>query len=886
MAEITKELGRIPVTRGEYEASITYYKDNIVQYKRGSYQVVSESPIVGVPPINDKNIVNPGWTLFAGTLDAQDVVNQIKEQEAKSIQAVAAREAEILAKSDAAEVGFNNTGTSFSGTNVQNALKETDNKLSELESEVIYDVTANNDGTTFSSLSALLSSENLSTLIPTSVRHGGMSIRFVQSSDNKYVQWRLMSDSFNTTPANWQGVDDVPTPDSNNLVKSGGVNDSIIGELILEYNDTILSGKYYWSVRIPSQGDSDFNSYFIVTGISEGTLIFHDKDSKRTLTADFKENEKYAFVYDKDSIDITILTKNSIPVSRDTPITVKIYKDGILLNSLFNAKKIDNIEEQINNIKGNIDNIEGNINNIEGNIDNINEHISKKEITETSSQEKVIISNTGVKIPSEFITRYYQVSDGETYEIQFEENFSSSGFALVSYWNNTNFVETVVETPVMLPKDNIKIVIPSGVNILAVSRDQIVRRVTLYNIGQDIVPNITKYTLQEEVSSSNVTIDIYGNVTPNSMVTTKYYTVSEGHSLRFKFKEDFSSSGFSLISLWNDNVFIGSIVDTPVDLPKDDMYYHIPRGVNKIAVSRNNEVYLKELCNIEQDIIPLIEKNSRKISCLFCGNSVNQDAAAYIPYVLKSLYGEKVDFEIGIAYIGSYTIKDYVEEVITGIKNIEIYSYAHNTDTWTNTGGVSFANVLTAHNWDLVTFQMYKTSSDDGREEDVTLAPQLVRYIKEQTGNGCKVGLVTPATFKDMRSTYMTWQQTILTNNALDCLIDYGATKEFMIAGGFTEEQLSDDDIHSNEGFPCAILALTAVHHLSRIYHFTDRASNFKNRITAEKQATLNIPGGNGHFTTATEVEWYKAVDCALNGYRVGAASYELSNSTLRSQTT
>ena len=228
MAEITKELGRIPVSRGNYQSTTEYYKDNIVQYKRGSYQVVSESPIVGVPPTNDKNIVNPGWTLFAGTLDAQDVVNQIKEQEAKSIQAVADREAEILAKSDAAEVSFNNTGTSFSGTNVQDALKETDNKLSELESEVIYDVTTNNDGTTFSSLSALLSSENLSTLIPTSVRHGGISIRFVQSSDNKYVQYRYMPDDASaiatfTNVANWQGVDGKPVIGSNSLVESGGV---------------------------------------------------------------------------------------------------------------------------------------------------------------------------------------------------------------------------------------------------------------------------------------------------------------------------------------------------------------------------------------------------------------------------------------------------------------------------------------------------------------------------------------------------------------------------------------------------------------------------------------------------------------------------------------
>lgn len=87
----------------------------------------------------------------------------------------------------------------------------------------IYDVSARNNDATFESLQSLLSSDNLSTLIPTAVRSGGMTIRFVQSSDNKYVQYRLMSNDFSTTVSDWQGVDDVPTAESDNLVKSGGV---------------------------------------------------------------------------------------------------------------------------------------------------------------------------------------------------------------------------------------------------------------------------------------------------------------------------------------------------------------------------------------------------------------------------------------------------------------------------------------------------------------------------------------------------------------------------------------------------------------------------------------------------------------------------------------
>ena len=98
------------------------------------------------------------------------------------------------------------------------------------EEAIIFDVSANNNDAVFESLQALLSSSNLSTLIPTSVRHGGMSIRFIHSSDNKYVQYRLMTTSFSSVESDWQGVDDVPTVGSDNLVKSGGVKTNILEE--------------------------------------------------------------------------------------------------------------------------------------------------------------------------------------------------------------------------------------------------------------------------------------------------------------------------------------------------------------------------------------------------------------------------------------------------------------------------------------------------------------------------------------------------------------------------------------------------------------------------------------------------------------------------------
>lgn len=82
---------------------------------------------------------------------------------------------------------------------------------------------------TYANLAAALGTDGEN--VPASVRKGGMSVKFVQSSDNKYVQYRYMGTDVTTAAtftntANWQGVDDEPTSGSENLVKSGGVYNS------------------------------------------------------------------------------------------------------------------------------------------------------------------------------------------------------------------------------------------------------------------------------------------------------------------------------------------------------------------------------------------------------------------------------------------------------------------------------------------------------------------------------------------------------------------------------------------------------------------------------------------------------------------------------------
>ena len=112
-------------------------------------------------------------------------------------------------------------------TALGNAINTEKERAEAAEQAIIFDVSAHNNDVVFESLQALLSSSDLNTLIPASVRQGGMTIRFIQgseqSSDNMYVQYRLMSDEWSATKSNWQGVDEEPTAGSDNLIKSGGV---------------------------------------------------------------------------------------------------------------------------------------------------------------------------------------------------------------------------------------------------------------------------------------------------------------------------------------------------------------------------------------------------------------------------------------------------------------------------------------------------------------------------------------------------------------------------------------------------------------------------------------------------------------------------------------
>ena len=107
-----------------------------------------------------------------------------------------------------------------------------------MQKRSVFDISTNNktngNPTPYADLAAALGTNGAH--IPADERHGGMEVRFIRRTGSgtlqdpyvdEYVQCRLKTTDFSTTPSDWECVDVTPTPNSKNPVESGGVYTAI-----------------------------------------------------------------------------------------------------------------------------------------------------------------------------------------------------------------------------------------------------------------------------------------------------------------------------------------------------------------------------------------------------------------------------------------------------------------------------------------------------------------------------------------------------------------------------------------------------------------------------------------------------------------------------------
>ena len=193
--------------------------------------------------------------------------------------------------------------------------------------KITYDVSANNDGATFESISALLSNDNLDTLIPLTVRYGGMSIKFIQNNYDTYTVER--TEGLTTEPSGYHITDNIDP----------GIINGVYTAVQLSVLNTIS--------KLPTVVNASTIYYIAIT-----KTVFEEQITTYTkwvVTKKSDSNERYVQYrlssptwstneYDWKNDDLDIFSEQFKPAVVNWAFSKKINGDGSTINE--NSSKI------------------------------------------------------------------------------------------------------------------------------------------------------------------------------------------------------------------------------------------------------------------------------------------------------------------------------------------------------------------------------------------------------------------------------------------------------------------------------------------------------------------------------------------------------------------
>lgn len=294
---------------------------------------------------------------------------------------------------------------------------------------------------TYDSLDALLSDADLDTIIPAGVRHGGMRIMFVQSSDNKYIQARLRANSFTTDLIEWQIVDEdfkdyVYDESSDYTMTVGGFINGENGNI--NNND---AWSYSNFIDINATGIVSFYSF--LSGY--GGIAFYDANKVFISGVIGYGAEKRTPNIPANAVYVRFSNRNTMLQSSK----VKVF-------ATYLRKTYKVFDEKINTSFGILNNkIEQNITDLTENLIDISTLIAGKYVKYDSGGVYSLGDN--------YATDYIPVKEGD--ELSFIDVFvnTSDSRGLAWYDTSMNYVGEGIQ---YTKAQNQKIIVPNGVRYL------------------------------------------------------------------------------------------------------------------------------------------------------------------------------------------------------------------------------------------------------------------------------------------------------------------------------------------------------------------------------------------------------------------------------------
>lgn len=313
-----------------------------------------------------------------------------------------------------------------------------------------------------------------------------------------------------------------------------------------------------------------------------------------------------------------------------------------------------------------------------------------------------------------------------------------------------------------------------------------------------------------------------------------------------------------------------------------DYYLTIPSGVNKLRLcwyGGANNIYCAKLTS--QKVSDLINDVGKEISILFVGNSLTQDAIAYLPYVLKQIKPE-LKYKFYIWYNGGKTLAQQYE-YFTNNTPCEIFSEAENVVVWTNyTNSKTMSYILSNYEFDVVCMQEYFNYKSTYTDSDLVDWNNCRDYIVSNYTGGNSLEFIS-LFHAPLRATATSVFNMLKTGNGL---ILNKTISQDMIPAGIAiyralstsldnlgdQGHLSPDGTHAQEGLPCLLQTFCVVAWLFDKLGYFQSVYGSPIRITTEIYNMLNVPGPNlgTGVITGTDAENLLAQEVAIKAFKEG----------------
>lgn len=239
-------------------------------------------------------------------------------------------------------------------------------------------------------------------------------------------------------------------------------------------------------------------------------------------------------------------------------------------------------------------------------------------------------------------------------------------------------------------------------------------------------------------------------------------------------------------------------------------------------------------------------ETTRDLKILFIGNSFSRDAAMYLPAHLKDIAPE-INLSVGIAYVGGCTLQSHYTY---SQNNDKVYAYDRSVggNKWTSVGGKSLQEIVTADDWDIISFQQQSASSRDyatyqphlnnlvnwvyGLRKNVRLA-WLFTPPLPTGGAGIPSGMTSNQFFQDMTVAVSKVMDETTIQLLFPCgtAIQNARTTSLNNLGGFG--QMTSEGLHLNDGIACQIETYVMVEKICNIMSIP--RSVFGNNIVVDE---------------------------------------------------